>query len=560
MNKILILDFYTDEPSCFGVSPSISPKIRIVYGAALQYYPESSVDYATVDEIRDTWRIPAEYGAVFLYGGATVPGKYLSARIGTSAEAGKLLTENPRLRGKVYVDGALRFLPLDARNSLEKLGAVFLSPMELWLSGGYPLPGTSAELPTPPDYYERIRKASIAGAGLLPLHYRYPYVMVELETSMGCNRKVHCSFCADGINGNIASRPVGHLLEEMAALRDNGAEYFRLGCQSDLMTFHARKDTWANGFPQPDVSALESLYSGIRNTVPGLKVLHLDNINPGVIAAWPAESREILRIIATHNTPQDVAAMGMETADAEVVKNNHLKILPEDMLRVLGILQETGKSNGQWKIHPGLNFLSGLPGENMDTFRKNYDFLRNVLDLGILLRRINIRKVRVLEKTPLFSQLRTEKWRYTTRLENRFRYYKDKIRNDIDIPMLKKIYPTGTRISGVILEKKESWGFYGRPMGSYPITVKILASGALMDSLRNATERNHPWVTTNVTIIDHQERSILGISALDNLRDFSLPELKKILPERDAVELWSNPQQKALPDHISLDSVSDFLH
>jgi len=37
MNKnYLILDFFVDEPACFGVPPFISPYPRYIYGALIQ--------------------------------------------------------------------------------------------------------------------------------------------------------------------------------------------------------------------------------------------------------------------------------------------------------------------------------------------------------------------------------------------------------------------------------------------------------------------------------------------------------------------------------------------
>jgi len=46
--------------------------------------------------------------------------------------------------------------------------------------------------------------------------------------------------------------------------------------------------------------------------------------------------------------------------------------------------------NGNPKFLPGLNFIMGLPGETQATLDANWQFLADILQRGLLLRRINI--------------------------------------------------------------------------------------------------------------------------------------------------------------------------
>ena len=54
MARYLILDYYIDEPACFGVPPFISPYVRYCYGAIKAASSEHEVDYLTIDELRLT--------------------------------------------------------------------------------------------------------------------------------------------------------------------------------------------------------------------------------------------------------------------------------------------------------------------------------------------------------------------------------------------------------------------------------------------------------------------------------------------------------------------------
>jgi hypothetical protein len=82
--SMLILDFYVDEPACFGVPPYLSPYARYAAGALVSAgIPQEKIEYLTVDDWRAQGKeLKNDPELVILIGGATVPGKYLGGKIG----------------------------------------------------------------------------------------------------------------------------------------------------------------------------------------------------------------------------------------------------------------------------------------------------------------------------------------------------------------------------------------------------------------------------------------------------------------------------------------------
>ncbi|MBW6470910.1 MAG: radical SAM protein, partial [Methanosarcinaceae archaeon] len=340
---------------------------------------------------------------------------------------------------------------------------------------------------------DEIARWSINGAFIIKQHPDYPHLMCELETYRGCGRKLHCSFCTEALYGASDYRAVPDVVDEVSALYTAGARYFRIGRQPDLFTYHAT-DTGGD-IPKPDPHIIESLYRGIRNVAPELRVLHLDNVNPATIAAYPDESRAIMKSIIQYHTSGDVAALGMESADPKVVAANDLKAMPEDVFEAIELINEVGGKrgeNGLPELLPGLNFVHGLQGETKKTFEMNYDFMKKVLDADLLVRRINIRQVMSFPGTPMFGKDVLVK-----KHKNLFLKYKEKVRKEIDLPMLRKVVPTGTILRDVMCEVSDHMTF-GRQLGSYPLLVGIpenLPIGKFID----------------VTVTGHGHRSITGI-------------------------------------------------
>ena len=147
------------------------------------------------------------------------------------------------------------------------------------------------------------------------------------------------------------------------------------------------------------------------------------------------------------------------------------------------------------KLLPGLNFIAGLNGETEETYRLNMQLL-NQQELGLMLRRINIRQV---EGSGFLEVPREE-----------FRRFKSEVRSEIDTPMLQSILPIGTisKMCGILrrphreakarheLEVQRqvtSWisrVTFGRQVGAYPILV-----GVVPDSIEtNQRDDNRTWI------------------------------------------------------------------
>jgi len=473
--KVAIIDGYVDEPACFGVPPYISPYIRYIAGALVECgIGQDDISYYTIDGIRNSKQqdlaLLSRSDLVVILSGMTVPGKYLRSSPITLKEieylcracSGVKLIGGP-IRLGYSSEGGMAEDVFVARQDIEALVHDIIGP------------GPCIEDPDNVEHRMRtvgeIGRWADRGAFIIRRHPDFPNIMCEMETYRGCGRDTHCSFCTEFFYGPSTYRPVEDVVTEACSLYMEGALYFRLGRQPDLFTYHALD--CGDSLPRPNPQALESLYSGIRKVAPGLEVLHMDNANPATIATYPDECSKIMRTILKYHTPGDVAAMGMESADPAVISANNLKAMPDDVFEAVKLMNEIGSirgGNGLSHLLPGLNFVHGLAGETKKTFGLNYDFLKNILDNDLLLRRINIRQVMPFSGTPAAEQQLP-----LAKNRKNFLKYKEKVRKDIDLPMLRKVVPRDTILRDVLCEVwgEGSVGTFGRQMGSYPILVGI---------------------------------------------------------------------------------------
>jgi len=550
MSKYLVLDYYVDEPSCLGVPPYISPYVRYLYGAIKTSKKAVQIDYLTIDELRQQkFKLFDEYTLIFIVAGSTVPGKYLAGNIGSYAEIIKFVKNNPHAVNRTVAGGPIQYLSQSLIDKLEAQG-VFIIKKDIemfayeYLTQQH-IVGKIIDTSAQKKRYNRIkllRKFSVNGAEVIRKHFRFPYVVLEIETYMGCTRSSYCSFCTEAFYGKPVFRDVKDILEEVKALYQTGGLYFRLGRQADLFTFQANLSVRRNGFPLPNVKAIEKLYVGIREVAPNLKVLHLDNTNPGGIANFPEESIEIVKIIQLNNTTLDTAAMGVETFDDDVVQLNNLKATAEESRKAIQLVHEYGavNKNGLPALAPGINLLGGLIGETEKTFEMNFMHLKKILDEKIILRRINIRTVVSYEDTRFSTLKKNQKNKVNKkRLTEKFDYFKKKIRNEIDSKMLALTFPKGSIIKEVIIEKEVPHGYLGRPLGSYPITCHILRHKFTVQ--KNAIKDLFPpYEMTDVIIIGYKERTVYAISVEEDFRSLPIHILKKIVPNDLAHNIWSN--------------------
>ncbi len=527
--KALIIDGYVDEPACLGVPPYLSPYPRYIAGALRERgLYEKDIHYYTIDTLRENspgiGELIKRAEILIVIAGITVPGKYIRASPITLEEIEaifrvacgiKILGGPIRLgfskEGGKVAKGAEDLLNLEnvliARIDIEAF------VYDLFERGSLGTGIFPSYLKIPEVIEHRLRTTSEIGrwgpkgAFLIRQHPDYPYCMCELETYRGCSRKVHCSFCTEPFYGAPDYRDVEEIINEVSALYAHGASYFRIGRQSDLFSYHGRDNGGPVPKPEPDI--IERLYMGIRNSAPDLSVLHMDNANPGTLATYPQESEKILKTIIKYHTSGDVTAFGMESADQMVIAANCLKASSDEVLEAIKLVNKYGKvrgTNGLPEILPGINFVHGLMEESKKTFQFNYNFLKNVLDSGMLLRRINIRQVMAFPGTPIYGKIKAGR-----RNKNLFMDYKEKVRKTIDLPMLRRVVPNGTVLRDVMCEVYEKGVTFGRQLGSYPLLIGIPAHLPLRKFI-------------DVTVTGHGMRSITGIPypLSINMASFSL--------------------------------------
>ena len=525
---VTIVDGYVDEPAHFGVPPYISTYPRVTAGALVDAgVPESQITYHTIDELREDRHKRGDVADadLFIYvGGMTVPGKYVG---GTPAEPDEVKELAWTADGVSLMGGPVRFgvgeenaggietERKDLDYDFVAKGDVEAAAFDLIDSG---LEGFNNRMR---DNTELDRWAT-AGAFVVEQHPNHPeHLICEMETSRGCAYR--CSFCTEPLYGNPAFRTADSVVSEVAALADRGANHFRLGRQADILAFGGDGEA-----PNPD--ALRALYGGIREAVPDIGTLHLDNMNPITIARWPEESRECIRIIAEHNTPGDTAAFGLESADPIVQEENNLNVTADECFEAIKVVNEEAgwrpgedpadapthgpdAANRLPKLLPGINLLHGLKGESAETFEHNKRFLQRVYDAGLMVRRINIRQVMAFSGTDMSETGAA----IADDHKQRFKSYKREIREEIDQPMLERLAPVGTVLPDVHLEYHQDGRTFGRQLGTYPLLVGIPGERPLGSVI-------------DVAIVDHGYRSVTAVPYPFDFNDASMAELTA-LPE-----------------------------
>lgn len=489
IRQVILVDGHIDEPSCLGVPPYISPHIRYLYGALLMGgVREENIIYLTAEEARQ--QLPAGDWLIVL-GGTTVPGKYLGGQPLSRKEMQKMANNNPTpekwLLGPI-VEAGIR---PGGFNHYVGEGVAHQVLDKLQGTGGF-----SRDL---------LQGMALRGASLIPRHPRFPYVVAELETYRGCRRPSQCFFCSERWRKLRYIRQAEEVAAEVEELYRQGGRYFRLGSQPDLLNYD-------DGQP----NTLERLYTGIRAAAPDLKVLHLDNVEPGRLIRSP-EGPHLLKIIVQHNTPGDIASFGLESADPQVIEANNIAVSPAECKKAVELVNEIGgvRKNGLPALLPGLNFLHGLQGERRETVEINLDFLRKLVQKGLLLRRINIRQV-----------IPHGNYRKQPVARGAFDQYKEQVNREINRPLLQKVFPRGLIFQEVIPEKIQGNLTFGRPLGTYPVRIGLPGKKELFRPLQ-------------VKIIEHGYRSLTGLQYPFNLNRASHEELLALpgIGQKRAAEL-----------------------
>lgn len=505
--RYLILDCYVDEPACFGVPPFVSPYPRYIFGALVDAgIPADRIIYRTIEELREkNLTLEPVYDAVFLVGGAVVPGKYLGHKIGTFNEIRSIIAGNPRL---FFAAGGLVGRLLEGERLPNAAALSCDIEQYAWgLAQGRPDDSLRS--------YQNLDRWSVLGAEVVERHRDYPAVIAEIETYRGCPRSTHCSFCSEHIFDTITFRQAEAVCAEVDALIARGVSRFRIGRQADILAYGSALSEYKNGFPKPEPSAVEELFGALktRRKKGLIKVLNIDNANPGTIHNFPGESSRAIAAIVDALTPGDTMPLGIESFDPVVSKLNNLKVTKEQAFNVVRIINEIGgvRRDGIPVLLPGINLIHGLPGETRETFRINYDALKEILDAGLLLKRINIRTL-----SPFPGTMAAEKpVRMKSDMINRYEYYRGRIRDEIDHAMLGKIYPAGTVLRDQqIIDTMHEYS-YARPLQSYAITLKI-------------PQQLTPGATVDCVVTGQRERSLSALALPLKIDELSVKAIESI--------------------------------
>ncbi len=489
--KVTILDGYIDEPACLGVPPFISPQVRAAAGAVIS--AGADVEYITIDKIRENKAELNSDVTLFMSGNA-VPGKYLRAMPASKKEV---------LEISNYIPG------------ISILGGPAALDEEMCSSFNYSSKNDPAvtlnEILKRKETSQRLRTLEewnewqLKGAHIVKDHPDFPEPLIaEVESYRGCIRYKSggCSFCIEPLKGKPLFRQPVDIIEECTKLTEYGVRNFRIGGQSCIISYMA--DLESGDPPRPNPDAVEELFSGLNALNP--RVLHVDNANPAVISTYPEESRKIIRTLATYCTSGNVLALGLESSDPQVKNANNLNSSAEQTLEAIKIINEEGSEigdNGLSKLLPGLNFISGLDGENKNTNELNINLLNEIINSNLLLRRINLRQVIPLRKE------------YKKSDKHSFIKFKEKVREDIDQPMLKKMFPEGRILKDVYTELHDGNLTFGRQIGSYPILVCIPYKTELSKF-------------TDVSVVDWGYRSITAVEFPLNINKCSIRALESL--------------------------------
>ncbi|MEM3373956.1 MAG: radical SAM protein [Candidatus Woesearchaeota archaeon] len=462
-----ILDCYTDEPAGLGVPPYLGTYPRYLYG----FLKDKGINpnYITIDDLRlhyfykDNIKEPSEkektdirtYNLtihtlnktfskileetdfLIIILGVHVPGKYLSALPGTLKEL-TLILKNLKLKAKKILTGPAIFgTQLEGGKTYEKIDKTIFDEIKQY---GFEF-----------GSFENLQKYAIKGTEIIK---QIPdYRIIEIETGRGCNIG-KCSFCTEPLKNKFVNRKTQDIVEEVKYFYDLGCRYFRLGKQSD---FYSIEDP---------INLLKS----IREKCPDIEVLHIDNVNP--VFVINEKGIEITKAIVKYCTEGNIAAFGVESFDPIVVKENTLNCSPYVAMKAIEIINKYGSergNNGMPKFLPGINIIFGLKGETKKTHQLNMEAFKKILSNGWLLRRINIRQVALLPNTKMSE--------YGLKWFNKNKQYywkwRNQIRQEIDLPMLKKLVPEGSILKNVYSEIYEGKTTFARQIGTYPLVIGI---------------------------------------------------------------------------------------
>ena len=486
MHKVII-DCYTDEPSGLGVPPYLGTYPRYLFGLLSK---ENKVYYLTIDDIRLWYKynslapdksketktnikiynltknhsnvehILNNANEIIVISGINVPGKYLCALPGTVKEISQYLKN---IKCKKILTGTAA--NIGSRLEGGKMPEYFDKDLFDIIDCNY----------LDINNYDKINNKENA-----ELIDQTPWeIIAEIETGRGCDIG-KCSFCTEPIKSKTEFRKTSDIINEIKLLSKKGIKHFRLGKQTCFYSFRNKDE-------------IELLLKEINKLKP--ETLHIDNVNPNKIIT--KEGIEITKLVTKYCTEGNVAALGIESFDKEVIKKNKLNTVPLIAHKAIEILNEYGKErgpNGMPKLLPGLNLIFGLIGENKKTHEENIQALNKIINEDLLLRRINIRQVVPFPGTKLYEEAGTK---FIKKNKKYYWKWRNEIRQNIDFVLLKKLVPEGLILKNVKMEIYDGNTTFGRQIGTYPLVIGV-------------KQRLQLGKKYNIKVKGHMLRSIYG--------------------------------------------------
>ena len=510
--RVVLIDGYVDDPAALGVPPYISPMIRSIAGACID--AGAHVDYVSIDMIRKGHRIPNADVSVVL-SGSTVPGKYIRSMPMSLKELSSI---SPKLKGWKLIGGS-------AASTQEANDFNFSIRTDLAASLYDGMIGKEVN-----ERYRTLEEWNrwmLLGAEIVKQHQDFPHPLIaEIETYRGCHRYKSggCSYCIEPLKGRPLMRSPKDIIAEAEKLVSLGVRNIRVGGQTCIISYGSTDES---DVPVPNPKAIKELFTGLKAF--DLNVLHVDNANPAVIAKYPQESKNVIETLAECCTSGNVLALGLESADPVVFKENNLNCTSEQLVAAVRIINEIGRERGTTglpKILPGINIICGLDGETAGTYRFDLALLSGILAEGLMVRRINIRQVMPLRKD------------FKTAIDNNaFKKFKETVREDIDREMLKRVVPKGTVLRDVHMEIHDGNTTFGRQIGTYPILVGVPYKVEL--------ETSH-----DVTIIDWGFRSVTGITTPFDINTMPMSAIESLpgIGKKRAAKIIINRPYRSMED------------
>ncbi|MGQ9587889.1 MAG: radical SAM protein [Thermoplasmata archaeon] len=543
MMKALVLDGYTDEPACLGVPPFISPYVRLAHGALADAGAE--VEYKTIDQWRSGQVDLNRFDLLGVVRNIAVPGRYLRGMPASDKELERIA------RG--FAGTSVLSLGVDPEKAPRSLTDSYDHICSKDFDATLHDLVSDKELIDRRRTYDEWNSWLVRGAEACRGHPDHGDTLIaEVQMYRGCVRYITggCRFCIEPLFGDVLFRRRADILSEVRALTNAGVRNLRLGAQSCVYCYMS-EELGRTENPRPNPEAISALLRGIRE-VAKPEVFHLDNANPAVIAEHPEEAKKITKAIAENCTSGNVLAFGLESADPMVAKENNLNATPEQTLEAIRIVNRIGSVRGPSGLPlvlPGLNFVCGLRGETKETYRLNAEFLRRVVDEGLLLRRINIRQV-IPSREEFPGVISSAEF---------FRF-KMTVRKEIDRPLLDMLVPDGTVLRNIHTELVEGGTTFGRQVGTYPLLVGIpykLDLGIKVDvavvgrGFRSVTGILHPTDVNTATL-----SMLQAVPGIGRRRAMAIVRRRPFTSEDDLWNLFDEPRALSMAQfHLTCGNV-----